>query len=100
MQKRYIAATIISVTLSGAALADHNSRWGEGWAKMPNDIHNTRVETRRDNTTFRDFVRQGAGADSINRFESNRGRSRSQPSLSRSTDNPQVGSRRAGGRRR
>jgi hypothetical protein len=54
--------------LASAALADHNSRWGEGWANMPNDIHNTRVETLGDNTTFRDFVRYGDGAESINRF--------------------------------
>lgn len=51
-----------------AALADHNSKWGEGWANMPNDIHNTRIDTRGDNTTFRDFVRRGNGADSVNRY--------------------------------
>lgn len=69
--RKPIAISIIAVSLSGlsaTALADHNSRWGEGWAKMPNDIHNTRVETRGDNSTFRDFVRFGNGADSVNRF--------------------------------
>jgi hypothetical protein len=35
---------------------------------MPNDIHNTRVDTLGDNTTFRDFVRQGNGASSVNRY--------------------------------
>jgi len=50
-------------------LADHNSKWGEGWANMPNDIHNTRIDTRGDNDAFRDFVRYGNGADSVNRFE-------------------------------
>lgn len=56
------------VSLSGTALADHNSKWGEGTANMPNDIHNTRIETMGDNETFREFVRKGNGADSVNRF--------------------------------
>lgn len=54
---------------SGASHADHNSVWGEGWANMPNDIHNTRIDTLDgDNSTFQDFVRNGAGADSVNRY--------------------------------
>lgn len=69
---RYTAFGILTlgalVTLSGAALADHNSRWGEGTANMPNDIHNTRIETRGDNDTFKEFVQYGEGADSVNRF--------------------------------
>ncbi len=52
---------------SGVALADHNSPSGEGTANMPNDIHNTRVDTLDDNDTFLAFV-QGGGADSTNRF--------------------------------
>ena len=51
-----------------AAHADHMSPWGAGWANMPNDIHNTRFDTRGDNDAFRDFVLYGAGADSTNRF--------------------------------
>lgn len=58
-----------------AASADHNSKWGEGWANMPNDIHNTRIDTRGDNTAFRDFVRNGNGADSVNRYATDSGRS-------------------------
>ena len=50
------------------AVADHNSPYGAGWARMPNDIHNTRIDTLGDSTSFRDFVRYGEGADSINRF--------------------------------
>lgn len=50
------------------AQADHMSPWGPGWANMPNDIHNTRIDTRGDNDAFRDFVRYGEGADSINRY--------------------------------
>ncbi|RRQ24789.1 hypothetical protein D5687_01155 [Guyparkeria sp. SCN-R1] len=53
---------------SGVALADHNSPSGEGTANMPNDIHNTRVDTLDDNDTFLAFVQGGGGADSTNRF--------------------------------
>jgi hypothetical protein len=61
---------IATVFASANALADHNSKWGEGWARMPNDIHNTRIDTLGDNTVFRDFVRYGNGADSVNRYAS------------------------------
>jgi len=63
-----------------AAMADHNSIHGEGWARMPNDIHNTRIDTLGDSTAFRDFVRYGNGADSTNRFLTDRrgGRSATQ----------------------
>jgi hypothetical protein len=44
---------------------------------MPNDIHNTRIDTRGDNTAFRDFVRYGNGASSPNRFLSDRDTNRS-----------------------
>lgn len=54
--------------LSAGVVADHNSPMGEGWANMPNDVHNTRVETRGDNQAFRDFVKQGNGAATVNRF--------------------------------
>ena len=51
-----------------AAFADHNSVNGEGWANMPNDIHNTRVRTleENDNEEFREFVKYGAGSESDN----------------------------------
>ena len=71
-----VASVSLLVTLgvSSVAVADHNSVWGEGWANMPNDIHNTRVDTLQsgDNDEFRDFVRQGGGADSVNRYENDR----------------------------
>lgn len=53
------------------AFADHNRKNGEEWANMPNDIHNTRVETREndDNEAFRDLVRFGEGSKSVNRFD-------------------------------
>jgi hypothetical protein len=52
------------------AFADHNSPNEEGWANMPNDIHNTRIDTKEsgDNEAFREFVQYGEGADSVNRF--------------------------------
>lgn len=71
MSKSRLAAPALALTLaaSGLAQADHNSVWGEGWASMPNDIHNTRIDTMDDDTdSFMDFVRMGAGADSENRF--------------------------------
>jgi hypothetical protein len=70
-----LGAAAALITAAGSALADHNSKWGEGWANMPNDVHNTRIDTRGDNEAFRDFVRHGNGADSVNRFDTgDRGR--------------------------
>jgi hypothetical protein len=92
-------------SLSATALADHNSRWGEGWAKMPNDIHNTRVETRGDDNAFRDFVRFGNGADSVNRFSTDdkttgRNASKLKSRASGSRRQSGMGRQRAAGRRR
>jgi hypothetical protein len=67
-----LGAVLLLLGASTTAMADHNSPWGAGWAKMPNDIHNTRVETldSREQSSFRDFVRYGNGATSVNRFTS------------------------------
>jgi len=56
--------------LPAAVHADHMSVWGPGWANMPNDIHNTRIDTRLadDDDAFRDFVINGEGADTTNRY--------------------------------
>ena len=74
MKVRYLAVGVATAIAFGAApvLADHNSTNGEGWANMPNDIHNTRIETKEanDNDGFRDFVKYGAGSESENRFAS------------------------------
>lgn len=59
-----VAASALLTT----AHADHMSPWGPGWANMPNDIHNTRLDLRDDNDAFRDFVQYGEGADTTNRF--------------------------------
>lgn len=74
MRTRYLATVVTSAFLVAAApsVADHNSKNGEGTANMPNDIHNTRVETleNNDNEAFRDFVKNGEGSTTVNRFES------------------------------
>jgi len=58
----------LAALLSVSAMADHNSPNGAGWANMPNDIHNTRIGDGLSGTAFRDFVRQGAGAATVNRY--------------------------------
>jgi len=58
----------LAALFSVSALADHNSPNGAGWANMPNDIHNTRIEDDLSGTEFSDFVRQGAGAATVNRY--------------------------------
>ena len=60
---------ILGIAAVSAVQADHNSPWGGGWADMPNDIHNTRIDTMDGDTDeFIDFVRMGSGAASDNRF--------------------------------
>lgn len=67
----------LSLILASAASADHNSPHGEGWANMPNDIHNTRIDTLGgSNDAFRSFVRYGNGADSVNRYSDSLGQNR------------------------
>jgi hypothetical protein len=74
MNSKLISLTLASALLAaaGTSVADHNSKNGEGTANMPNDIHNTRVETigSNDNEAFRDFVKYGEGSKTVNRFES------------------------------
>ena len=62
-----LAALIGGLTVLPAS-ADHNSVWGSGWANMPNDIHNTRIEDNLSGDAWRDFVRQGNGARTDNRY--------------------------------
>lgn len=74
MNSKLISLTLATALLAaaGTSVADHNSKNGEATANMPNDIHNTRVETMEsnDNEAFRDFVRYGEGSKTVNRFES------------------------------
>lgn len=63
-------ASLLGSFAAAPAFADHNSPMGAGWANMPNDIHNTRIDTRLedDYQSFIDFVKYGMGADTVNRF--------------------------------
>ncbi|MEA3275802.1 MAG: hypothetical protein U9Q81_11040 [Pseudomonadota bacterium] len=101
MSKLVAPFLFVGVTLFAqqAAFADHNSPHGAGWARMPNDIHNTRIETRGDNTAFRDFVRYGNGASSVNRYLSDSDTSAGGRGAMR-TANGGRGSMGAGGRGR
>ena len=79
MRDHLITAAIAAGLLvgTGPVFADHNSKNGEGWANMPNDIHNTRIETRDsdDNEAFREFVKFGEGSRTVNRFDTDDTRS-------------------------
>ena len=71
MLKETLALIVLAGGIAALSVvhADHNSPWGEGWASMPNDIHNTRIDTMDEDTDeFIDFVRMGSGADSDNRY--------------------------------
>jgi hypothetical protein len=63
-----VKAGVVAFTLicTPFAFADHNSPMGEGWANMPNDIHDTRVDTLGDQEAFREFVRYGNAVDAGN----------------------------------
>lgn len=70
-RKTHKALTIVALLGSLTALpalADHNSVWGAGWANMPNDIHNTRIEDDLDQDEWTDFVQYGEGADTVNPY--------------------------------
>lgn len=71
MPKETLAPILLAVGIAVVSTvhADDNSPWGEGWASMPNDIHNTRIDTMDEDTKeFIDFVRMGSGADTDNVF--------------------------------
>ena len=70
MKSKVLSALFVAtgILTTSAVYADHNSVWGEGWANMPNDVHNTRIDTLGDNDEFVDFVQYGDGADTVNRF--------------------------------
>lgn len=58
----------LAALASVSAMADHNSPHGAGWANMPNDIHNVQIEDDLSGSEFSAFVRQGAGASTVNRY--------------------------------
>lgn len=63
-----LLAAVASITFTAQVSADHNSPMGEGWANMPNDIHNTVVEDDLSGRDFMEFISRGAGANSVNRY--------------------------------
>lgn len=106
MKTKQILSTSTFLLLLGSttlAFADHNSVWGEGWANMPNDIHNTRVDTLNsgDQDAFRDFVRYGDGSTTTNQFSSDSPSQRSMTSnrAGRGTTNRNHRGSGRGGRR-
>ena len=62
LMNQTLLAGVVCMVVSSAAFADHMSIWGEGWANMPNEIHNLRIEYKDDNDAFLSEVQYGAGA--------------------------------------
>jgi hypothetical protein len=59
---------LMSGLIAMPALADHNSVWGPGFASMPNDVHNTRIEEDPDQEDWTSLVQFGALASTPNRY--------------------------------
>ena len=87
----FTLASIAAVLFSSAAMADHNSVNGAGWANMPNDIHNIQIEDDLSSTEFRELVSQGGVRDLPNRYDTD--------SVSRGGSDRVVVERSGGGRR-
>ncbi|MEJ2060837.1 MAG: hypothetical protein P8Y64_10180 [Gammaproteobacteria bacterium] len=64
MKSRKLSIVVLlgAMGLAPAVWADHNSIWGEGWANMPNDTHDTRIDTLGDNEAFTDYVQEAAAS--------------------------------------
>ena len=60
--KHTLLAGLTSLSAASPAFADHMSIWGEGWANMPNEIHNLRIEYKDDNEAFLSEIQYGDGA--------------------------------------
>jgi hypothetical protein len=58
-------AIVLSLAAAPAAWADHMSIWGEGWANMPNDTHDTRIDTMDDDDAFLEYVQSLSGSNSV-----------------------------------
>lgn len=61
--------SLAAALFATAAMADHNSVNGAGWANMPNDVHNIQIEDDLSSTEFRDLVSKGAVRDLDNRYD-------------------------------
>lgn len=47
-----ILTAAFTTTFAGAALADHNSKWGEGTGLDPLKVHDTRIDTKASGDVF------------------------------------------------
>lgn len=75
--KAPILIVCAAVLSAGTAVrADHNSKNGDGWANMPNAVHDYRIDIRGDtaepmqaqgrNDEFTAWVQHSTGAESVN----------------------------------
>ncbi|MEZ5558221.1 MAG: hypothetical protein R3E86_06690 [Pseudomonadales bacterium] len=73
--KSRITLVLAGTLLAGAAAADQQPL-GRGLGQHAQRHPQHPIDTRGDNTTFRDFVRYGNGADSVNRYATDDARGR------------------------
>ncbi len=68
IRKSLTVIAFLSGMAAMPAWADHMSVWGAGWANMPNDVHNTRIEDDLTQDEWVDFIQYGDGASTPNRY--------------------------------
>ncbi len=62
-------ASLVAALFTTAAMADHNSPMGAGFAPMPYDVHNIQLEDDLTTTEFTDLISGGAVTDLENRYD-------------------------------
>lgn len=94
--------TLLATCLTSGALvmtsayADHNSPMGEGWANMPNDVHNTRLDPTISDDEFSELVQGGDLATEPNRYDDDT--TTTEPPASRAETQTTAGSSMGGSR--
>ncbi len=89
--------TLVATCIAGGMLAtttvyaDHNSVWGAGFASMPNDVHNSRLEDSDEE--FMDLVQYGGAQDSTNRYDDEATTLEARDSMTSSRSGSTAGSR-------